>query len=378
MGSTIAVDRRSAVPLYAQLCERLAQDIRLGRLPVGEPFYSERGLMESFGVSSITARRVMTELAREGLIERRNGVGTFVRATARAMRLALVVLEFQEPERIENRQPASVFGELVGGIAQVAWETAASFTLAFIRRQEELAPWLEEALDTRSTDGVLVRTSGDVLPETLDDLDRAGLPYVLLRRRAPGSNASCALTGDREGIALVTDHLLKLGHERLGFVLPVSARATYEDRLGGYRSALQAHGLPFDRRFVAEVPDYSSASGTLGARDLLDRAPDARPTALVAASDSLAIGAYEAAAQLGLAIPADVSVVGLTDIPEAAVLGPPLTTARTSYADLGARAVRLLERLIEARWAGSPLGPEVEVVEPQLVVRASTAPPSPR
>lgn len=86
----------------------------------------------------------------------------------------------------------------------------------------------------------------------------------------------------------------------------------------------------------------------------------------------MAIGAYEAAAKCGLAIPRDVSITGVADIPEAQVLRPALTTARTSYVELGARAARLLIRAIDAEWRGERPLPEADVLEPTLVIREST------
>ena len=93
-----------------------------------------------------TARRVLDDLARDGLIVRRSGVGTFVRAEPRRKRLTLLIFEVQEPAR---RQIASAFGELVGGIAEVAWEAGAALSLAYVRRPEELPRWLEEAQEGR-------------------------------------------------------------------------------------------------------------------------------------------------------------------------------------------------------------------------------------
>jgi DNA-binding LacI/PurR family transcriptional regulator len=103
------------------------------------------------------------------------------------------------------------------------------------------------------------------------------------------------------------------------------------------------------------------------------------------ASDSMAVGAYEAAAEHGLSIPGDLSVASVDDIPEARALRPALTTARTSHVEFGLRATRHVLARVEARWRGDPEDragartvPAREVIVPELVVRESAAPPAPR
>src|SRR5687767_259785 len=134
----VAVDRHSFTPLYAQLLDQLARRIRGGELAPGRPFLSERELEEEFAVSRITVRRVMSELVREGLIERRNGVGTFVRADAGRKRLAFLTFEYRGADEPGHRQRVAAMGALMGGMGQAAWEAGASLSLSYARQSGDL------------------------------------------------------------------------------------------------------------------------------------------------------------------------------------------------------------------------------------------------
>src|SRR5205085_4358115 len=111
-------------------------------------------------------------------------------------------------------------------------------------------------------------------------------------------------------------------------------------------------------------------AGRRAVRDLLDRAD--RPTAILVASDRMAIGGYGAVSGLGPRIPGDVALVGYDDIAPSALLNPPLTTVRTAYHDFGRLAAQLLLDMIEGRLEP----PQRVVIEPELIVRGSTGAPA--
>ncbi|MGH2368976.1 MAG: LacI family DNA-binding transcriptional regulator, partial [Chloroflexota bacterium] len=196
-------------------------------------------------------------------------------------------------------------------------------------------------------------------------------------RHVPGHPAPCVIADERRAVRLSTDHLLALGHRCIGFVASTQSQVLYADRLQGFRDALAAVGLPADEALLAPAPDFSAESGRAAASPLLRRPSRTRPTALMVASDSMAMGAYEAAAECGLAIPMDVSIASVDDILEARALRPALTTARTSHVEFGLRATRRLLAGIGAHWRGEPVGRQADVIEPELIVRESTGPPAP-
>jgi DNA-binding LacI/PurR family transcriptional regulator len=208
-----------------------------------------------------------------------------------------------------------------------------------------------------------------------------GLPFVVVDGpRLPG--AGHVGIDDRRGAASAARHLLDLGHTRLGVLaMPLvddawegtadlgrQERARYRaarERLVGYREAVEAAGHPWPAVPVEERSPYGRDAGRRAAAALLARDP--RPTALLAMSDELALGAMAAAADAGLAVPGDVSVVGFDDVPGAADAHPALTTVRQPHREKGRRAAALLLRPDPAR--------DEHRLPVELVVRGSTGPP---
>ena len=238
--------------------------------------------------------------------------------------------------------------------------------------------------------GELVRSAlvdGFVCQYDVEDDERIrvvverGLPLVVVDGPPPPGAGHVGID-DRGGAARAARHLLELGHRRLGVVAaPLSpdryegpagperqAGAGYQvirDRLLGYRDAVEEAGLDWVAVPVEERCPYGQQAGQRAAAALLDRAD--RPTALLAMSDELALGAMRAAEAQGIAVPEELSVVGFDDTPPAALARPALTTVHQPHHDKGVAA---------AEWLLDPSGrPASQVLPVELVVRASTAPP---
>jgi LacI family transcriptional regulator len=172
------------------------------------------------------------------------------------------------------------------------------------------------------------------------------------------------------GIALAMRHLHDLGHRRIATITGQLDKRTGADRLRSYRTEMQALGLAYRDEYVA-YGDFYVESGHRAMARLL--ALDEPPTAVVAASDLMALGAIRAAAEAGRIVPDDVSIVGFDDIQLAGHVHPPLTTLRQDKARLGAEAGRALMALID----GATDLPEAVTLPVELIVRGSTtAPPS--
>ncbi|MEU3604241.1 LacI family DNA-binding transcriptional regulator [Streptomyces sp. NPDC035033] len=200
----------------------------------------------------------------------------------------------------------------------------------------------------------------------LSRMAEAGTRVVLCGRPpAPGDAHTAALVFDnRAGGRRLTEHLLDLGHRRIGYVAGPADRTTTRHRLEGHREALAAAG-------VAEGPTvhgpYDRAAGHAAVAELLARDP--RLTAIVAANDTVALGVCAALRERDLSIPGDVSVAGFDDLPFSVDAVPALTTVRLPLHESGARAGRLAV-ITEAAPPGG-----TETVPGELVVRASTAAP---
>jgi LacI family transcriptional regulator len=209
------------------------------------------------------------------------------------------------------------------------------------------------------TDGCIVVTPwGDV---------RSSTPVVVIDP-ARDSTAPSVTADNLAGATAVVEHLLGLGHRRIGFIAGRSSLAAAWSREEGYRRALVEAGVPVDPALIGRG-DFNPESAVPLARVLLDR-PD-RPTAIFAASDGMALEVLKIAKELGLDVPGDLSVVGFDNIPESALAEPGLTTVDQSMYRLGFEAARMLKSLVTGEWEG----PRQILLPTRIVVRGSTAPP---
>lgn len=361
----MSLEVASGGPLYRQLRQELFSRIRKGEFAPGDLLPSENQLCEEYGVSLTTARRALLELVKEGIVRRRAGIGTMVAPQIRAAHLAFVSIDYTGDAW---RQISSAMGELVAGIGELAWQRAASFTM-FGVDEERAEEHLRNLIEAHEADGILLRTPNDIREDHLSILENAGIPYVVIKRQLPGRAINCVVSDDLLGARLATSHLLEQGHNRVAFVCAKPSLTLTQERLAGYRDALAAAGVDFDDSLVRVEPSFSAEMGYRAVRELLQLSH--RPTGIFAASDTMAIGGYQAARELGLSIPGDIAFVGYDDIAPTALLQPPLTTIRTLYYDFGRLAAELLLDLIDRRLEA----PQRVVITPELIIRESSGMP---
>lgn len=191
-----------------------------------------------------------------------------------------------------------------------------------------------------------------------------GIPYVTVEPTGREGEHTLAID-QTAGAQAATQHLVDLGHRA---IIHLSGPADWLDsqaRVEGWRSVMGAAGL---RHGAPIVGDWSIG---FGYRTALRIAADRDFTAVFASNDHMALGLLRGFAEAGVSVPGEVSVVGFDDIPEAEYFTPPLTTIRPDYTDLGRRCIALL---VEGLTGGTEL--RDQLIVPELVVRASTAPPA--
>jgi LacI family transcriptional regulator len=193
-------------------------------------------------------------------------------------------------------------------------------------------------------------------------------PYVLIDHEGLPGVAPAVGATNRAGAYAAAQHLLALGHQRIGFITGNLDVGASRDRLAGYQSALADYGLQLQPELIAEG-DFLKPRAIVAARQLLASQP--RPTAILASNDVSAFGVLEVARELGLRIPEDLSLVGFDDIPEAANVHPPLTTVRQPLEQMGRVAARML---LHAMREPNRVAERVELPT-ELLVRASTSIP---
>ncbi|WP_324651055.1 LacI family DNA-binding transcriptional regulator [Georgenia sp. H159] len=229
------------------------------------------------------------------------------------------------------------FGEVVHAIEAAA--SAAGYTLILADTHED--PSTEQqvvtALRGYQLDGLLLAPSSGAGP-LLDRLARTSLPTVLVDR-APDPRFDSVCTENVEPMAELVEHLARTGHRRIAMVSGMAGLTTTDERVTGYRTGLERAGLAFDQGLVVDggsdaVRTYDVVAG------LLDRSQP--PTAIVAAQNAMVIGTMRQLRDRGLAVPADLALVGFDDFEWADVFSPRLTTVAQDAERIGSEAVALL------------------------------------
>jgi LacI family transcriptional regulator len=197
------------------------------------------------------------------------------------------------------------------------------------------------------------------------------LVRIISARKDPEDGYPCVFVDDRDAAHDITEHLIQLGHTRIGFLWGGKEHLSSPERFKGYQDALGQYGIPLDKKLIVEG-DYSFDDGFRGARKLF--ALKERPTAIFGSNDEIAAGVLAAARVAGLNVPYDLSIAGFEDSPFSRQSWPALTTARQATEKVALYAGRLLI----AQLRGGNEAVRNKGFSPELVVRGSTAPPRPR
>ena len=338
--------RNAAKPKHRQIFDTLSREIETGRYKAGQKMPSEAALVRRFGVSRITVGRAVHDLQQRGLVDRVAGSGTFVHSqnvtrSSCELVFGLIIPDLGETEIFEPICRGIANSPDSGGHA-LLW--AHSDTAGSSKEQQMLE--LCGHYINRSVSGVffapLESNTGKVNRRVLKLLRSAGIPVVLLDRRPenPSARERCDLVGIdnyRAGY-LATEHLLRLGARRIGFVSFEYQASTVGARISGYREALSAH----DRAPASELRFPGIPGETLTyvwKRDKHD--------SFVCANDRVAGQLMQTLLAQGVRIPEDVRIVGIDDVSYAKLLTVPLTTVRQPCRMIGETALRVMLERIE-------------------------------
>ncbi len=256
------------------------------------------------------------------------------------------------------------FWQIINGANQAARRAGYDLLLT----SSDLDPRQEEeslkALSRRRIDGLILLTAFTTLSqELLNEMAARRLPIVMIGCK--DLSFDCIGSNYSESAGEVMRHLRELGHERIAFIHGVANERSGLDRLQPYKDSLLAAGLPIDENLIVHC-GATTADGYAAAKQLLTQAPS--PTAVIVVNDLLARGVIRAAADLGLFIPQDFSLVSFDDIPAAQYMTPRLTTVRTDAEAIGRGAVELLLQRVGNR--ERPL--QTIHIPTQLMIREST------
>lgn len=322
------------------------------------------------GVSEATVSRVL------------NGKPGVAAGTRESVLAALDVLGYERPARLHKRS-AGLIGLITPELENPIFPAFAQVICQALTRQG-YTPVLATQTPGGSTEdeltGMLVERgiSGIIFisglhSDTTADTERYerlrghGVPFVLINGFSPKVRAAFVSPDDRAAMRLAVTHLTALGHRQIGLALGPARFVPVQRKIEGFLDAMrrELRMAPEETTELVEHSLFTLEGGQAAAAALLSRGC----TAVVCASDMMALGAIRAARQLGLTVPDDCAVIGFDDSPLIAFTDPPLTTIRQPVTAMGQAAVRaLLEEI-----GGTPAPHGEFVFLPELVVRGSTA-----
>ena len=297
------------------------------------PMTVSRVINSSPSVSSSTRSRVEQSIVELGYVPSRLARGLSARRTGT---LALIVPDVANP----------FFTLIVRGSEDVARRAGYRLLLCDTRADLDTEREVIQELIAHRVEGILIAPVSDRSREHLRRLARFGVPFVLVDRTIPGVDADTVLGDSAGGAQHLVEHLIALGHRRIGMITESGAVSTARDRRRGYEAALAAAGLEADTALVVEGtvdPD----GGRAGMRRLL--ALEQPPTAVFTVNNLVALGAIEAVRESGREVPDDVALVCFDDIEYASRLHPFLTVMEQPAETFGTLGTQLLLERIENR-----------------------------
>ncbi|MBL8079905.1 MAG: LacI family DNA-binding transcriptional regulator [Anaerolineales bacterium] len=258
-------------------------------------------------------------------------------------------------------------GEIIRGIDSELNLSGVDLVLYTTHRMVSKEASYVASLAQGMVDGLLL-----VLPRSPVDyigtLMEHNFPFVLIDHQGTGTDCPAVGATNWQGAYNATEYLIKMGHQRIGFITGSMDLGCAEDRLQGYRSALRTHHITEDAELIYEG-DFLQTDGYTGASALLDL-PNP-PTAIFASNDVMAMGVMDAVRNRGLRVPNDISVIGFDNIPQSAMVFPTLTTVQQPLEQMGRVATQMLLGILKT--------PEKESgrieLPTELLVRNSTSAP---
>lgn len=307
------------------------------------------GKAEAIGVSAATVERVHAEAERLGYVP--NTSARLLRG-APSRTLGVIVLDFEDP----------FFGPILGELQRLAHQHGYSLVLGGFEHRH-VQPRDISALRKHQIDGLIILGS-----ETRADWVRPfltrGLPVARLGRGPENEESRMVCVDEKAGLCALVEHLVNLRHRKIGFI--AGTGPVHERRLEICRRLFRKFGVCIEERWIASNSEISGMEAGRRAAQMLARARDEMPTALIATNDLLALGALRALTEAGVAVPQKISIAGFDDIPFAQISIPALTTIRQPLVEM---TRRVFECAMKRNAANRR---EVIRFAPQLIPREST------
>ena len=358
------IDKTSATPLYQQLKKALEDQIKSGRLKLGDMIPSEKSLCELYGISQITARKAIFELVNMGALYRVPGKGTFV-ASPTLKQGSIIPLKTDNIGFVISREHHPIFSNsfysfVFKGVEEEARAHGYDLFYQILDQKLMADPSRFKLVVEKKVDGLLL--VGEMPHDFVLRLKKENIPMVLVDHYIKEAELDAVVTDNEKGTYQIMKYLVDLGHIKIGFLGASLGHGTLMERFKGYKTALKKFGIEYNEDFVQTGLLWDG----YGIMDKMFRKQEL-PTAIFACNDLMAIKAMAAIQDYELRVPADISVAGFDDIEMSAQIHPPLTTVRVQREQMGALAVRKLIGRIEDK----NRHPKKTILPAELVVRKS-------
>jgi LacI family transcriptional regulator len=373
------------VPAFLQVSRQLQARIESGRYAPGEWLPTERDLALELNVSRPVIQAAFKHLREKGIITQpapghRSRVGAGAADPAGPSPAGPVSRTIVA---IMSNGPGLVCGHFIlRGVNAALREKEAPYQLVIYDTDEAYNQPVEDATDPSwerkylerveregAAGVVLFHSAGKETTPVISRIQQLGIPLVMIDRYSEEIECDFVGTDNRAASRMAVEHLIALGHRRIGYVLRKERATSVEERLSGYRDALEAHGIRFAPELVTSAwPDMKPALEHFGQ---LDRPP----TALAAVHDFAAFDLIHAAEAMGMRVPEDLSIVGFDDVEFYSPRPGLLTTIRQPFFEMGRRAAELILQRQSSR--GHRAHRHI-FLPGELVARSSSAPPKDR
>ncbi|MFQ5750933.1 MAG: GntR family transcriptional regulator [bacterium] len=359
------IDYENPTPLYRQIAEALKARIAAGQLKVGDRIGSQQELANKYAVSLITVNRAIADLINQGILFSRVGKGTFVAAKSASPNLstqASIGLVFRDLK-------SPFFSLIIPSIEKVLSEQGFNILLSTSSNQIDKEERQIGHFRKLEVNGLIIATMTHVFHATsiIRKLHKEQFPYVVISYIAD-TDINHVGSDHEFGAFLATEHLIKLGYDRVGYINGEAGNHLGELRKQGYQRALEQYGKTYNQSFVYRLAHSGGWNDYLSGYDIGKKFVNQsqRPDAMFVYNDLSALGFEKALLESGLKIPEDVAIVGFDNIKRGRIAQVPLTTIKQPTEKIGELAAQTLIERINGN------NPESRIIlKPELIIRES-------
>lgn len=366
------IDFQNSTPLYVQIIEDIKHKISSKKLKVGEQLKSHKLLAEEYGVSLITVKGALSTLIDERFLYSRVGKGTFVAPREDEHEnglnsVGLVLKDVKNP----------FFSQIAHTVEETAYNKNYSVLLSNSANQANKEEGQIDNFKKMGVKGLIIASfvKEAHAPVTVRSLHEQNFPYVMVSFTSD-EDIWYVGSDNEKGAIMGTEHLISLGHTKIGYLNSPRNNALGSVRQTGFEQALAKFQIPFNPDYVLRTVNESIrqdfGSGVILA-DQFHEMKD-KPTAFFSYNDLSAIGFTRRVMELGYSVPEDIAIVGFDDIQQAEFAPVPLTTIKQDVEKIGQIAI---DTLI-ARMEGNDVAPNRVLITPELVIRNSCGAKNPK